>query len=47
VDHLRRQQRTHPLSAAPVLLFVLRLRLEGEIVRRSIWSASYRTGRAA
>jgi hypothetical protein len=47
VDHLWRQQRTHPLSAAPVLLFVLRLRLESEIVRRSIWSASYRTGRAA
>jgi len=41
---LARRRRTEPLTAVPVLLFVLRLRREVEVVRRALWLTSMVTG---
>jgi vacuolar-type H+-ATPase subunit C/Vma6 len=40
IDDLARRGRQEPLSAAPVLLFVLRLHREARIVRRALWGAA-------
>jgi vacuolar-type H+-ATPase subunit C/Vma6 len=42
IDHLTTAARREPLSALPVLLFVLRLRREVLLLRRALWSASLR-----
>lgn len=40
IGELTRRSRVEPLSAAPVLLFVLRLRREAQLVRRALWAAA-------
>ena len=40
IDELARRGRQEPLSAAPVLLFVLRLHREAGLVRRALWGAA-------
>ena len=45
IDELVRRGRQEPLSAVPVLLFVLRLRREARLVRRAIWGAALAGGR--
>jgi len=45
VDRLAAERRLEPLSAVPVLLFVLRLRGEASELRRALWRASLTGGR--
>jgi len=40
VADLVRRSRLDPLTALPVLLFVLRLRREAELLRRALWSVA-------
>jgi V/A-type H+-transporting ATPase subunit C len=40
IAQLTHRRRLDPLTALPVLLFVLRLRREAEVVRRALWRAS-------
>jgi len=40
VSRLERERRMDPISALPVLLFVLRLQREGVRVRQALWSAA-------
>jgi vacuolar-type H+-ATPase subunit C/Vma6 len=47
IDNLAAVSRVEPLSAAPVLLFLLRLRREAWLLRRSLWRASLAGGRRA
>ena len=44
IDVLARRGRVEPLTAAPVLLFVLRLRREARLVRRALWRAALAGG---
>jgi V/A-type H+-transporting ATPase subunit C len=45
IDGLARRGRQEPLSAVPVLLFVLRLRREAQLVRRALWAVALSGGR--
>ena len=44
IDALSRRSRVEPLTAVPVLLFVLRLRREAQLIRRALWSAALAGG---
>ena len=46
VDALTRRGRQEPLTAVPVLLFVLRLRTEAQRIRRALWTVAAAGGRA-
>ena len=46
IDELTRRGRQEPLTAVPVLLFVLRLRTEAQRIRRALWTAAAAGGRA-
>jgi vacuolar-type H+-ATPase subunit C/Vma6 len=46
IDALAHRSRLEPLTAVPVLLFVLRLRREAQLVRRALWGAALTGGRA-
>jgi V/A-type H+-transporting ATPase subunit C len=45
IDGLARRGRQEPLSAVPVLLFLLRLRREAQLLRRALWAAALSGGR--
>jgi vacuolar-type H+-ATPase subunit C/Vma6 len=47
IDDLAARSRVEPISPAPVLLFLLRLRREAWLLRRSLWRASLTGGRRA
>jgi hypothetical protein len=44
IERLVRDSRIEPLSAFPVLLFVLRLRREARLVRRALWGTALAGG---
>jgi vacuolar-type H+-ATPase subunit C/Vma6 len=47
IDALAQRTRLSPVSAHPVLLFVLRLRREAQLVRRALWGAALAGGSGA
>jgi vacuolar-type H+-ATPase subunit C/Vma6 len=46
IERLAREKRVQPVTAVPVLLFVLRLRREARLVRRALWGAALAGGRS-